>query len=125
MAGRAALSNAFYEQLFTFLEELKEMYPNDPDFPLGIMTLKMMKTGNPVFVIQTFYDSSKSFEDQILSKDEHFFLDHTFSEFGDAMDFNILSKLKQYVKSMSSTSKDNVWLYVQNLYRIAKAVSSR
>ena len=123
MAGRVALINAFYEQLFTFLEELKDMYPTDPDFPLGIMTLKMMKTGNPGFVIQTFYDSSKPFEDQILSKDEHFFLDHSFSEFGENMDFNILTKLKQYVKSMSPVSKDNVWLYIQNLYKIAKAIS--
>ena len=123
MAGRIALINAFYEQLFTLLDELKEMYPNDPDFPLGIMTLKMMKTGNPGFAIQGFYNSSKSFEDQILSNNENFFLDHTFNEFGDSMDFDILSKLKQYVKSMSPVSKDNVWLYVKNLYKIAKAVS--
>lgn len=123
MAGRVALMNAFYEQLFTFLEELKDMYPDDGDFPLGIMTLKMMKSGNPGFTIKTFYESSKQFEDQILTKDEHFFLDHTFSEFGDSMDFNILTKLKQYVKSMSPVSKDNVWLYIQTLYKIAKAVS--
>jgi hypothetical protein len=119
MAGRVALINAFYEQLFTFMDELKDMYPNDPDFPLGIMTLKMMKAGNPGFALQTFYESSKPFEDQILTKNELFFLDHTFSD----MDFDILSKLKQYVKSMSPISKDNVWLYVQNLYKMAKAVS--
>jgi hypothetical protein len=123
MAGRVALINAFYEQLFTLLDELKEMYPNDPDFPLGIMTLKVMKAGNPGFAIKGFYDSSKPFEDQILSNNENFFLDHTFDEFGDSMDFNILSKLKQYVKSMSPISKENVWLYVKNLYKIAKVVS--
>jgi hypothetical protein len=123
MAGRVALINAFYEQLFTLLDELKEMYPNDPDFPLGIMALKVMRSGNPGFAIQGFYDSSKPFEDQILSNNENFFLDHTFDEFGDSMDFNILSKLKQYVKSMSPISKENVWLYVKNLYKIAKAVS--
>ena len=119
MAGRVALISAFYEQLFTLLDELKEMYPNDPDFPLGIMTLKVMKTGNPGFAIQGFYNSSRPFEDQILTKNENFFMEHTFSD----LDFDILSKLKQYVKSMSTPSKENVWLYVQNLYKIAKAVS--
>lgn len=124
MASRVALVNAFYEQLFTFMDQLKEMYPDDPDFPLGIMTLKMLKSGNPVFVVKTFYESSKGYEDQILSKNEHFFLDHDFADFGEDMDFNILSKLKQYLKTMGGTSKDNVWLYVQALYKLARAISA-
>ncbi len=124
MAGRVALINAFYEQLFTFLEQLKDMYPDDPDFPLGIMTIKMMKTGNPTFVVKMFYESSKGYEDQILTKNEGFFLDHDFAEFGESMDFNILSKLKQYVKTMSPTSKENVWLYIQALYKLTRAISA-
>jgi hypothetical protein len=115
--------NVFYEQLLTFLEELTQMYPDDPDFPLGSVTLKMMKTVNPSVVPTTFYDSSKAFDEQILSKNEAFFLDHEFSEFGTDVDFNLLSKLKQYVKSMSAASKESVWIYVQNLYKLAKAIA--
>ena len=97
------------------------MYPDDPDFPLFETSLRLLKSTTPAFVIKQFYESSQGFEDQILTKNEHFFLDHSFSEFGEDMDFNILAKLKQYVQQMSAGSKEAVWSYVQNLYKLVKA----
>lgn len=123
MAPRVVLITAFFDQLLAMLVELKDMYPDDPDFSLGITTLKMMKSVNPGFVVKTFYDSSKGFEGQILEKNEKFFLDHDFAEFSEDMDFDILTKLKQCVKTMDVASKESVWVYVQNLYKIAKLVS--
>ena len=123
MAPKSVLLNAFYDQIFQFLKELSDMYPEDPDFPLGATGLRLLKSTMPVFPIKQFYDSSKGFEDQILSKNELFFLDHSFAEIQD-VDFNILGKLKTYVKSMSPSSKDAVWVYVQNLYKLAKAYHS-
>ncbi len=102
------------------------MYPDDPDFPLASTTIRLLKTTSPAFVLKQFYDSSKGFEDQILSKNESFFLDHTFDEFknDDTFDFNILSKLKSYVQAMPSSSKEAVWVYVQNLYKLCKVYYS-
>ena len=40
MAPRVVLMNAFYDQLFALLHELRDMYPDDPDFPLSITTLR-------------------------------------------------------------------------------------
>ena len=124
MAPKPVLLNAFYDQIFQFLKELTAMYPEDPDFPLGATTLRLLKSTMPAFPIKEFYESSKGFEDQILSKNELFFLDHSFEEFKEEVDFNILGKLKTYVKSMSESSKDAVWVYVQNLYKLAKAYHS-
>ena len=120
MAPKPVLLNAFYDQLFQFLKELTAMYPEDPDFPMGSTALRMVKLTMPAYPIKEFYDSSKGFEDQILSKNELFFLDHSFSEI-QHVDFDILGKLKTYLKSMSPISKDAVWIYVQNLYKLAKA----
>ena len=101
------------------------MYPDDADFPLASTTIRLLKTTTPVFVLNQFYESSKGFEDQILSKNESFFLDHTFDEFkSDAFDFNILAKLKSYVQSMPPASKEAVWIYVQNLYKLVSAYYS-
>ena len=126
MAPKPVLLNAFYDQLFQFLKELTAMYPEDPDFPMGSTALRMVKLTMPVYPIKEFYDSSKGFEDQILSKNELFFLDHSFHEFkNDAdFDFDILAKLKTYVKSMTPASKEAVWVYVQNLYKLAKGYHS-
>lgn len=123
---KPVIVNTFFDQLLTFLKELTAMYPDDPDFPLASTTIRLMKTTTPVFLIKQFYDSSKGFEDQILSKNEHFFLDHSFEELknDDSFDFNILGKLKGYVQAMSSTSKEAVWIYVQNLYKLANAYYS-
>jgi hypothetical protein len=119
---KPVLMNAFFDQLLTFLKELTAMYPDDADFPLASTTIRLLKTTTPVFVLNQFYESSKGFEDQILSKNESFFLDHTFDEFkSDAFDFNILAKLKSYVQSMPPASKEAVWIYVQNLYKLANA----
>jgi hypothetical protein len=122
MAPRNILMNHFFDQLLTFMKELSEMYPSDPDFPLGITSVQMIKTMNPSMGPSLFYDSAKAFESEILSKNEKFFLDHSFGEFGNDVDFNLLAKLKQYVATMSPTSKVNVWTYVQNLYKLSKAI---
>jgi hypothetical protein len=116
--------NAFLDQLLGFMGELKEMYPSDPDFSLGITTIRMMKTVNPGMISTFFYDSAKQFESEILSKNEKFFLDHSFGEFGNDVDFNLLAKLKQYVEGMTPNSKENVWTYVQALYKLARALST-
>jgi len=121
---RSLLVNAFFDQLLVFMGELKEMYPSDPDFSLGITSVRMIKLVNPGIMSKYFYDSAKQFEDEILSKNEKFFLDHSFGEFGDNVDFNLLAKLKQYVAGMSQNSKDNVWTYVQTLYKLARALST-
>lgn len=121
---KPVLMNTFFDQLLSFLKQLTEMYPDDPDFPLASTSIRLLKTTSPAFVLKQFYESSKGFEDQILSKNEHFFLDHTFQEFSDTVDFNILAKLKSYVQSMSPASKEAVWVYVQNLYKLTKAYYS-
>ena len=114
--------NVFFEQLLTFMKELSEMYPADPDFSLGITSVRMMKAVNPGMVSLYFYDTAKAFDSEILSKNEKFFLDHSFQEFGNDVDFNLLAKLKQYVATMSPASKDNAWTYIQNLYKLSKAI---
>ena len=121
---RSVLVNAFFDQLLVFMGELKEMYPSDPDFSLGITSVRMIKLVNPGIMFKYFYESAKQFEDEILSKNEKFFLDHSFGEFGDNVDFNLLAKLKQYVAGMSQNSKENVWTYVQALYKLARALST-
>jgi len=118
---KSVLTNVFIEQLLGFLNELKEMYPADPDFSLGITSIRMLKSVNPSMIPKYFYESAKEFESEIVSKNEKFFLDHSF---GNDVDFDLLSKLKQYVAGMSPTSKDNVWAYIQTLFKLSKTVAN-
>jgi hypothetical protein len=122
MASRQVLTQAFFDQFTAFSTELCEMYPDDPDFSMFSSTLKLMKMTNPVLVIKYVRDNVVQFEDKIMKKDETFFLDYNFAEYADAVDMNIFQKLRQYVSSMSPASKNSVWVYIQNIVRLAKAL---
>jgi hypothetical protein len=124
MASRPVLMTALYDQFLSFCREMQDMYPEDADFSLFATTLKMLKSTNPSLLIKYIIDNTVQFEEKILNKDENFFLDYSFSEYGNEVDLNIFSKLKQYFKGMSIESKESVWKYIQNIYRLAKALSN-
>ncbi len=122
MASKIVLMNALYDQLFSFLKELTEMYPEDVDFPIFITTLKMLKTTNPSLLGKYIHEYTNPFFDKIMDKDESFFLDYSFSEYSDDVDLNIFSKLKNYFKKMNDPSKENVWKYTHNVVKLSKSL---
>lgn len=121
MASKIVLMNALYDQFFSFVGELKQMYPDDPDFPMYETSVRMLKTTNPSLLGKYIVEYTQDFQDKIESQDEGFFLDYSFSEYGEHVDLNIFSKLKKYYASMSSDSKTNTWKYIQNIYKLSKA----
>lgn len=124
MASKPVLMNAVFDQFSSFVNELIEMYPEDVDFSMFANSLKILKSTNPSLLIKYVYENTSQFEEQILNKDEKFFVNYSFSEYSDNIDLNIFSKLKQYVENMPPQSKDNVWKYIQNIYRLSKAISN-
>ena len=122
MASKQVLTQAFFDQFMSFSTELCEMYPDDADISMFSSTLKLMKMTNPALVIKYVRDNVIQFEDKIMKKDESFFLDYDFAEYAEAVDMNIFQKLRQYVSSMSPASKNSVWVYIQNIVRLAKAL---
>ena len=121
MASKIVLMNALYDQFFSFLRELKEMYPDDSDFPIYETSLRMIKTTNPSMLGKYISEYTQDFKKQIESQDEAFFLDYSFDEYGQDVDLNIFSKLKKYYASMNPDSKLNTWKYIQNIYKLSKA----
>ncbi len=121
MASKGVLMTAFFDQFLSFLTELKDMYPDDPDFSMFLTTLRMLKSSNPSMVIKYVNDSLGNFEEKIALKDEEFFMKYEFSEFSDSVDMNLFSKLKGLIALMTPQSKDNVWKYIHNISRLAKA----
>ena len=124
MASKKVLISAFFEQFLSFSKELCGMYPDDPDFSMFASTLSLMKMTNPSMVVKYVVDNVVQFEDKIMSSDESFFVDYNFDEYANHVDMNIFQKLKQYIENMSPTSKTNVWKYIQNIVRLAKAIHS-
>jgi hypothetical protein len=121
MVTKIVLMNALYDQFFSFIGELKQMYPDDPDFPMYETSLRMLKTTNPSLLPKYIVEYTQDFQSQIETQDEKFFLDYAFNEYGEHVDLNIFSKLKKYYADMSTESKANTWKYIQNVYKLSKA----
>jgi hypothetical protein len=110
--------DAFFSQFNSFLEELKEMYPEDQDFPVFISTLALVKSTNPMLVVN-FVKSEivVPFGEKITVRDETFFMEQDFTTRND-VDLNIVQKIKQYIKGMSPQSKEVVWKYIELITKL-------
>jgi len=124
MASKPALLSALFDQFTAFLVELKEMFPEDTDFPMFVMSIRITRTTNPSILPKYISELAGVYEDQIMKKDETFFLKNEYSEYSSYVNMDIFGKLKKYFSSMSQESKDNVWKYCQNIMRLSKAYHS-
>jgi hypothetical protein len=111
--SKKVLIEAFFNQFNAFLGELKNMYPEDEDFPVFISTLSMMKVANPMLVVN-FVKSEiiVPFGDKIRVRDESFFMSQDY-EAREDVDLNIVEKIKQYIQGMSHATKETVWKYIE------------
>jgi len=116
--SKKVLIDAFFNQFSTFLDELRQMYPEDPDFPIFISTLSLMKSANPMLVL-TFVKTEivDPYGDKIRARDESFFLEEDYAKRGD-VNLDIVQKLKQYINGMSATSKDTIWKYIDIITKL-------
>jgi hypothetical protein len=121
MASKVTLMMALFDQFTTFILELSEMYPDDPDFSMFLTSVRLAKSANPNIVVKYIYESTYPYEHEIMNKDEKFFLTSSFEEHKENIDMDVFSKMKQYFATMSTESKESVWKYSQNIIRLAKA----
>lgn len=122
MSTRIVLINALFDQFQSFMIELSEMYPQDEDFGTFLTTIKLLRTTNPSLLPKYIYEHTSQFEEQIMKKDEGFFINYSFVEYGDQVNLDIFTKLKNYVQSMNDKNKENVWKYIQNIFKLANTL---
>ena len=123
MSTRIVLLNALFDQFQSFLLELSEMYPSDEDFLSFLTTIKLARNTNPSLVPKYIYEHTNQFEKQILEKDMSFFINYSFVEYGEQVNLDIFSKLKHYLKTMDEKSKENVWKYIQNIFKLSSCLN--
>jgi hypothetical protein len=116
--SKKVLIDAFFNQFNSFLGELKQMYPEDPDFPVFITTLSMMKAANPMLVVNFVKtEIVDPFGAKIEARDESFFMTQDYATRED-VDLNIVDKIKQYIQGMSDDTKETVWKYIEIITKL-------
>lgn len=118
--SKIAFIKGFYEQLYAFLGEMTEMYPEDIEFRTYDTSLRMIQTTNPVLAPKTFYETVRDFSDKIDARDEAFFLNYTYKD----VDVDIVGKMSKYFIESSPETKKCVWDYVTVLKELSKRAVS-
>ncbi len=104
----------FNEQILNFLNELSALFPEDKALKTFYHTVEFMKKTNPREVMNQFKNYVYPYKDQILKKDENFFLNNSFS---DSIQGNhVISemiRIKTIWSSGQLTAKDKecIWNY--------------
>jgi hypothetical protein len=121
--SKKVLIDAFFSQFSAFLNELAASYPDDQDFPTFVETLNFAKFANPMLVVNYVkQEIADPYADKISLRDESFFMNFDYKEKKD-VDLNIVEKLKTYMSTMSESSKDAVWKYINIIVRLSLKIA--
>ena len=122
MASRKIYIDAFFDQYEDFLQQMQDVFPSDPDWPLYIAGLNIFRRTNPLMVVQKTWKHISKFEDIIKSRDEKFFVDRDFSDIteGEEPLERTITKLKGMWAALSTHNRNIVWDYVNNITYLAR-----
>jgi hypothetical protein len=115
----------FVNQLSSLGDELADMYPEDVDIKMAKTTIGTMKKMNPRMLYTTFSQFVSPFRDQILARDESFFLNMDYTQIPGVEANNMMTvmNLKKYWGTMSDSTKDCMWQYFGELVKLCDKIS--
>jgi hypothetical protein len=70
----------FNEQVLNFLQEMRDIFPEDKKLSTFYHTVEFMKKTNPREIMLQFKNYVYPFREKIVSKDESFFINNDFSD---------------------------------------------
>jgi hypothetical protein len=115
---------SFFHQLGEVVNELVEMFPDDPDFKMFKTFLSITQKTNPTMIIDGFHEYVTSkHEPEIDARNEDFFLNYAVHEY-ESSTVDIIGKIKTYWTSLSAESKDVMWQYIYILKELTKRYKS-
>lgn len=118
MASRGVLLQALFNQFYGLIGELREMFPEDTDFPVYEAAIRTLQKTNPSLLLHHYKANiiDTGFGAKIEARDQSFFIEYEYSEYDSA---DVIGKLKQYWKVLSPESQSAVWAYVGAIHQLA------
>jgi len=116
----------FVSQLNSLCSELSDMYPDDVDIKMAKTSIDTMKRMNPKVIFTTFYQFVYPFKDQILNRNEDFFLNMDFTKVAgsEANSMMTVMNLKKYWSTMTDQTKECMWQYFGVLVKLCEKISA-
>jgi hypothetical protein len=114
----------FVSQLSSLGKELNDMYPDDMDIKMAKNSIETLKILNPKKLYEVFSSIVIPFKEQIINRDEGFFLNINVKggDMGDGYSITTVMNLKKYWSGMSDTTKECMWQYFGVLVKLSDKI---
>ena len=120
----------FNTQLLSFAESLCTRFPANKSLKLAYTGIDTLKQCNPAKTLDLFVSFCYKYKNIIMEKNEELLMNTNFVQddlqTNDADSMNIMNNLKGCWSELESDEKENIWKYMQVLFRLCdKAVEER
>lgn len=116
--------NKFNITFNEFIDDISNLFPEDNEFALYKTALKTAISIDKKLAYNTFNSKvTEKYSEQILSRDETFFLEHDYSIVLTKKEYSsVIDKIKTYWTSMNEDNKNIVWKYFKVLILLSKKI---
>jgi hypothetical protein len=120
--SKKILIDAFFNQYEDFLNQLKDVFPEDRDFPLYLAGLSIFRRTNPSIIVSKTWKHVSKFEDVLKRRDEEFFVKRDFSDIteGEEPLEQTVAKIRGMWSTLNDHNKKVVWDFINNITQLAK-----
>jgi len=108
-----------------FLDEMITVFPDDVDFRMYKLAMSAGVSMNNTLIINIFNQSIVTvYGDQILAKDEQFFLNNKYEDIVGNPEYNaLINKIKKYWTIINEDNKNAIWKYFRVLILLCKKIA--
>lgn len=120
-----SILTAFNNIIIDFVDDCISVFPSDPEFKTYKNALLLLKKYNPKKIVDTFKEYVSLYREQLVSKDEQFFLNNSFKEvekYNNEEIFNVINRIKTYWKDLTSENKQKIWKYIEVLIQLSDKI---
>jgi hypothetical protein len=123
---KTAILKTFNDHFLDFLEDIQNVFPNDPDIVASKTALITIRKANPRLIIKIWSEHIvKIYKENILKGDISFFINKDYSNDLNEMDSSstIVKKinvLREPIRNMGTENQEKCMKYIQNLTKLSE-----
>ena len=130
MPDKSTLLKTFNTQFFSFLDDIKTIYPENKEIAKGKKSFEMIKMASPSIIIKIWYSHVyQHYKEEIDSGNVDFFIDKDYSgdlhEISNAAEvIRIIEMIKGPIRNMDEKNKQHTCKYLQVLSKLSELYNS-
>jgi len=114
-----SILSAFNKQLIEFADDLILLYPDDIDFKTFKTHIQLMQKVNARKMLNLFKEYCIPYTNEILNKNEDFFLDNNYNQDHHNDNLIIIKKIKNCWSNINNSNRAIIWKYFEILITLS------